>query len=105
MMPMIVGCGHTRFDLDSCLQPSVKNPENAAPLKVTDRSPTTAGAATAVLVAGDTASNFRMHVLCARQLVGLAGEMQLSNVFLAPAVNVGGGAVATYASILEAVKA
>ena len=50
------------------------------------------------------ATGVSMHVLNARQLVGEAGEMQLPNAELAAAVNMGGGAVATYATILERVK-
>ena len=45
-----------------------------------------------------------MHVLNARQLLGEAGDMQRSGAELAMCVNMGGGAVATYASILERVK-
>ena len=51
------------------------------------------------------ATGVSMHVLLARQLVGEAGEMQLPDPQLGIAVNMGGGAVATYASILEAAKA
>ena len=51
------------------------------------------------------ATGVSMHVLLARQLVGEAGEMQLPEPQLGIAVNMGGGAVATYASILEAAKA
>lgn len=50
------------------------------------------------------ATGVSMHVLNARQLVGEAGEMQLPGATLAMAVNMGGGAVATYASVMEAVK-
>lgn len=50
------------------------------------------------------ATGVSMHVLAARQLTGQAGDMQLPNVELAMCVNMGGGAVTTYASILEAVK-
>ena len=50
------------------------------------------------------ATGVSMHVLCARQVLGEAGEMQLPNASLAMAVNMGGGAVATYASIIEPVK-
>ncbi len=50
------------------------------------------------------ATGISMHVLCAKQLLGIAGDMQLPNASLAMVVNMGGGAVATYASILEAVK-
>lgn len=50
------------------------------------------------------ATGVSMHVLAARQLLGEAGEMQLPGAELAMCVNMGGGAVTTYASILEAVK-
>jgi acetyl-CoA C-acetyltransferase len=50
------------------------------------------------------ATGISMHVMNARQLVGDAGEMQLPGANLAMTVNMGGGAVATYASVLEAVK-
>jgi acetyl-CoA C-acetyltransferase len=50
------------------------------------------------------ATGVSMHVLAAKQLLGEAGEMQLPNASLAMTVNMGGGAVAAYASILEAVK-
>ena len=50
------------------------------------------------------ATGVSMHVLNARQLVGEAGEMQLPGAELAAAVNMGGGAVATYASIMERAK-
>lgn len=50
------------------------------------------------------ATGVSMHVLAARQLTGDAGDMQLPGAELAMCVNMGGGAVTTYASILEAVK-
>lgn len=50
------------------------------------------------------ATGVSMHVLAARQLTGQAGDMQLPGAELAMCVNMGGGAVTTYASILEAVK-
>ncbi len=50
------------------------------------------------------ATGVSMHVLNARQLVGEADEMQLPGAELAMAVNMGGGAVATYATILERAK-
>ncbi len=50
------------------------------------------------------ATGVSMHVLLARQLLGEAGEMQLPGASLAICVNMGGGAVAAYASVLEAVK-
>lgn len=51
------------------------------------------------------ATGVSMHVLVARQLLGEAGDMQLPDPELGVCVNMGGGAVATYASILEPVKA
>lgn len=51
------------------------------------------------------ATGVSMHVMAARQLLGEAGEMQVPGASLAMCVNMGGGAVATYASVLEAVKA
>lgn len=51
------------------------------------------------------ATGVSMHVLAARQLTGTADDMQIDDPELAIVVNMGGGAVATYASILEAVKA
>lgn len=50
------------------------------------------------------ATGVSMHVMAARQVLGLADDMQLSGAMLAMAVNMGGGAVASYASILEAIK-
>lgn len=50
------------------------------------------------------ATGVSMHVLAARQLTGEAGDMQLPGAQLAMCVNMGGGAVTTYASILEAAK-
>lgn len=50
------------------------------------------------------ATGVSMHVMAARQLVGDAGEMQLPGASLAMAVNMGGDAVATYASVLEPLK-
>lgn len=51
------------------------------------------------------ATGVSMHVMAARQLLGMAGDMQLPGASLAMCVNMGGGAVATYASILEPIKA
>lgn len=51
------------------------------------------------------ATGVSMHVLAARQLTGTADEMQLPGASLGLCVNMGGGAVTTYASILEPVKA
>jgi acetyl-CoA C-acetyltransferase len=50
------------------------------------------------------ATGVSMHVLAARQVTGTAGAMQLPGAELAMCVNMGGGAVTTYASILEAAK-
>ena len=50
------------------------------------------------------ATGISMHVLNARQLVGEAGEMQLPGAELAATMNMGGGAVAAYASIMERAK-
>lgn len=49
------------------------------------------------------ATGVSMHVMAARQLVDEAGEMQLPRVGLGLCFNMGGGAVANYVSILEAV--
>jgi acetyl-CoA C-acetyltransferase len=43
-----------------------------------------------------------MHVLAAMQLCGMAGAMQLGSPRLAGILNMGGTAVANYASVLEA---
>lgn len=50
------------------------------------------------------ATGVSMHVLNARQLVGEAGDMQLDGASTALCLNMGGGAVASYASILQTVK-
>jgi acetyl-CoA C-acetyltransferase len=50
------------------------------------------------------ATGVSMHVLNARQLVGDADAMQLPGAELAIAVNMGGGAVATYVSVMERAK-
>lgn len=50
------------------------------------------------------ATGVSMHVLCAMQLSGEAGEMQLAKADRAGIFNMGGVAVANYVSILEAVK-
>ena len=50
------------------------------------------------------ATGVSMHVLNARQLVCQAAAMQLPGAELAMAVNMGGGAVTTYATALERVK-
>ena len=43
-----------------------------------------------------------MHAVAAMQLTGTAGDMQLAAADLAGVFNMGGVAVANYASILEA---
>lgn len=47
------------------------------------------------------ATGISMHVTAARQLVGEAGDMQLPGAELGLCFNMGGGAVASYVSILE----
>jgi acetyl-CoA C-acetyltransferase len=48
------------------------------------------------------ATGVSMHAIAAMQLTGTAGDMQLPNAELAGVFNMGGVAVANYASILEA---
>lgn len=48
------------------------------------------------------ATGVSMHAIAAMQLTGEAGEMQLEGAELAGVMNMGGSAVANYASILEA---
>ncbi|WP_421706464.1 acetyl-CoA acetyltransferase [Algihabitans sp.] len=50
------------------------------------------------------ATGVSMHALCAMQLTGTAGEMQIENADLAGIFNMGGAAVANYVSILEPLK-
>jgi acetyl-CoA C-acetyltransferase len=50
------------------------------------------------------ATGVSMHALCAMQLTGQAGEMQVRNARLAGVFNMGGAAVANYVSILEPFK-
>lgn len=50
------------------------------------------------------ATGVSMHVLNAKQLVGEAGDMQLAVAATALCLNMGGGAVTAYVSILETVK-
>jgi acetyl-CoA C-acetyltransferase len=50
------------------------------------------------------ATGVSMHVISAMQLMGEAGDMQLSNPNLAGVFNMGGAAVANYVSIMERVK-
>ena len=49
------------------------------------------------------ATGVSMHILCAEQLCETAGELQVENPRLAGVFNMGGAAVANYASILERV--
>ena len=51
------------------------------------------------------ATGVSMHVMAAMQLTGRAGELQLPNAKLGAVFNMGGSAVASYVSILEAVRA
>lgn len=51
------------------------------------------------------ATGVSMHVLAARQLVGLAADLQLPRADLGLCFNMGGGAVANCVTILEPVKA
>ncbi len=50
------------------------------------------------------ATGVSMHALCAMQLSGAAGDMQIKNARLAGLFNMGGTAVANYVSILERIK-
>ena len=50
------------------------------------------------------ATGVSMHVLAAMQLAGQAGAMQLRQANLAGVFNMGGAAVANYATILERVR-
>ncbi len=50
------------------------------------------------------ATGVSMHALCAMQLTGTAGEMQIDSADLAGIFNMGGAAVANYVSILEPLK-
>jgi acetyl-CoA C-acetyltransferase len=50
------------------------------------------------------ATGVSMHVLCAMQLMGQAGGMQVKNARLAGIFNMGGAAVANYVSILEPLR-
>jgi len=50
------------------------------------------------------ATGVSMHALCAMQLCGAAGDMQIKDATLAGAFNMGGTAVANYVSILERIK-
>jgi acetyl-CoA C-acetyltransferase len=50
------------------------------------------------------ATGVSMHALCAMQLTGTAGDMQIRDARLAGLFNMGGTAVANYVSILERIK-
>ena len=50
------------------------------------------------------ATGVSMHALCAMQLTGTAGDMQIKDAKLAGLFNMGGAAVANYVSILERIK-
>ena len=50
------------------------------------------------------ATGVSMHALCAMQLCGAAGDMQIKDAKLAGLFNMGGAAVANYVSILERIK-
>jgi acetyl-CoA C-acetyltransferase len=50
------------------------------------------------------ATGVSMHVLAAMQLTGAAGDIQIPNAKLGGLFNMGGAAVANYASILEPVR-
>ncbi|MFG1375653.1 acetyl-CoA acetyltransferase [Xanthobacter autotrophicus] len=50
------------------------------------------------------ATGVSMHVLCAMQLMGEAGDMQIADAKMAGIFNMGGAAVANYVSVLERVK-
>ncbi|MGZ3238188.1 MAG: acetyl-CoA acetyltransferase [Burkholderiaceae bacterium] len=50
------------------------------------------------------ATGVSMHVLCAMQLCGLAGDIQVANASLAGVFNMGGSAVANYVSLLERIR-
>ena len=50
------------------------------------------------------ATGVSMHALCAMQLTGAAGDMQIKDAKLAGLFNMGGAAVANYVSILERIK-
>jgi acetyl-CoA C-acetyltransferase len=50
------------------------------------------------------ATGVSMHALCAMQLMGQAGDIQVKDASLAGIFNMGGAAVANYVSILERIK-
>jgi len=51
-----------------------------------------------------SATGVSMHALCAMQLAGTAGDIQVKNAKLAGIFNMGGAAVANYVSVLERIK-
>ena len=51
------------------------------------------------------ATGVSMHALCAMQLTGTAGDMQVKDARLGGLFNMGGAAVANYVSILEPLRA
>src|ERR1041384_6134864 len=50
------------------------------------------------------ATGVSMHALCAMQLTGTAGDIQVKDARLAGIFNMGGAAVANYVSVLERIK-
>ncbi len=50
------------------------------------------------------ATGVSMHALCAMQLAGTAGDIQVKDAKLAGIFNMGGAAVANYVSVLERIK-
>ena len=50
------------------------------------------------------ATGVSMHALCAMQLAGTAGDIQVRDAKLAGIFNMGGAAVANYVSVLERIK-
>ena len=50
------------------------------------------------------ATGVSMHAMCALQLMGEAGGMQIENAQTAGIYNMGGAAVANYVSILERIR-
>ena len=50
------------------------------------------------------ATGVSMHALCAMQLAGAAGDIQVRGAKLAGVFNMGGTAVANYVSVLERIK-
>src|SRR4029077_11672224 len=50
------------------------------------------------------ATGVSMHALCAMQLTGQAGDLQVKNARLGGIFNMGGTSVANYVSILERIK-